>query len=335
MGESTTRLLARPERLAEVDRLGLLGPDVESRMQRLCRLAARLAGARFAQVSVLTDRQIAVGAVGVSPGARVTGLDNSACVFVAASGATLVARRAAEDGRLAVLPAVRSGAVTRYAGVPLISGAGEVAGVLCVYDDQDLDWPDDLATVLDDLAGAAVTELEYAARARLRPPVPPAGPRPAPGPGRPDRSPAAGEPGEPGEPGEATDVPDAFRDAGALLRDYLAVDWEHTPLGPPSRWPASLRTALSVCLTNPLPCAISWGGELTLLYNQHVAPLIGDKHPAALGAPYASAMWELWDVAGAGLADVVATGRGAAAQDVLFPVALDGEIRERWWSYGR
>src|SRR3569623_282900 len=69
---------------------------------------------------------------------------------------------------------------------------------------------------------------------------------------------------------------------GARMR---AHHWENTPFGPPEGWPQSLRSALSICLGSSFQIAIYWGPELALLYNDAWSPILGRKHPQALGRP--------------------------------------------------
>src|SRR5690606_37475883 len=71
--------------------------------------------------------------------------------------------------------------------------------------------------------------------------------------------------------------------AGALLR---AIDWNRKPIGPVSGWPQSLRTALSICLSSRHPICIIWGRDRLYLYNDAYAPIVGAKHPWALGESY-------------------------------------------------
>ncbi|HUS27078.1 MAG TPA: hybrid sensor histidine kinase/response regulator [Kofleriaceae bacterium] len=56
------------------------------------------------------------------------------------------------------------------------------------------------------------------------------------------------------------------------LREF---QWDDTPLGSPTTWPVSLRTAASICFASKQPMAIVWGIEHTLLYNEACAKLIG------------------------------------------------------------
>jgi hypothetical protein len=67
---------------------------------------------------------------------------------------------------------------------------------------------------------------------------------------------------------------------GRLMRKH---GWAKTPLGPVSDWPQSLRTAVSICLASHFPMLIWWGPDLVKLYNDAYRPMLGSKHPHALG----------------------------------------------------
>jgi PAS domain S-box-containing protein len=73
-----------------------------------------------------------------------------------------------------------------------------------------------------------------------------------------------------------------------------AHDWRATPLGPIDRWPASLRVLLDTLLEAPLPMCVLWGESGLQLYNDAHAALIGQRHPAALGAPVAITWRAVW-----------------------------------------
>ena len=78
---------------------------------------------------------------------------------------------------------------------------------------------------------------------------------------------------------------------GAHLR---AHDWSAT-LGPASGWHPSLRTLVGVMLAAVQPMFIAWGSRRTLLYNDAYAPLLGQKHPDALGQPFMDVWAEVRD----------------------------------------
>ncbi len=97
--------------------------------------------------------------------------------------------------------------------------------------------------------------------------------------------------------------PDGFGDfgmfgAGEMAALIRARDWADSPLGTIDDWPASLRSALSICLGSSFPTAIYWGPDLRLLYNDAWAPIPAERHPWALGRPGAEVWADIWDVAG-------------------------------------
>lgn len=117
---------------------------------------------------------------------------------------------------------------------------------------------------------------------------------------------------------------------GALIR---AHDWARTPLGAPTAWPQSLRSALSICLHSSFPTAIYWGPELRLLYNDAWAPIPAERHPGALGQP-ANEVWsDIWSVVGPQFAAVMRDGQGFATFDQLLPMMRGGAVRETYWNY--
>jgi signal transduction histidine kinase len=128
---------------------------------------------------------------------------------------------------------------------------------------------------------------------------------------------------------------DVFRWAGSLRDDYADVEWAATPLGPIVGWPQSLRTALSICLASALPSVIAWGPDLTLLYNEAFVPILGDKHPEALGASHPQVFWESSNKTGAAIAEVIATGVGTVYADVMLPLRRHGFTEDCYFNYGR
>ena len=64
-----------------------------------------------------------------------------------------------------------------------------------------------------------------------------------------------------------------------------AFDWSTTRLGPVEEWPQSLCTAATIVTGAGFPMILVWGPELVQIYNDAYIPLIGQKHPKALGMP--------------------------------------------------
>jgi len=87
-------------------------------------------------------------------------------------------------------------------------------------------------------------------------------------------------------------------DRGEMARLIVAKDWSKTALGPVDRWSDSLKRAVKFMLATGFPMAIRWGPELVAIYNDAYAPLLGEKHPAALGRPLRDVYPEINDELG-------------------------------------
>ncbi len=112
-----------------------------------------------------------------------------------------------------------------------------------------------------------------------------------------------------------------------------AHDWAATSLGPAEQWPQSLRSALSICLGSSFQIAIYWGAELSLLYNEAWRPILGTKHPYALGRPGSEVWPEIWDTIGPMFAHVFATGEATRSQDQLLAMHRHGFTEECYFDY--
>ena len=119
----------------------------------------------------------------------------------------------------------------------------------------------------------------------------------------------------------------------AAIRDLvLATDWSTTPLGPVGSWSESLRAAVGICLNNPFPMLVMWGPELVMVYNAGYAPILGDKHPAAMGRPCVDVWAELWPLLRDRLVGVL---DGTATYDVDLPLLMHrhGFDEATWFTF--
>lgn len=69
----------------------------------------------------------------------------------------------------------------------------------------------------------------------------------------------------------------------SLVRAY---DWSKTPLGPPASWSPALQMIVDLLLMNQFPLLLWWGPDYISIYNDAYAPVLGTKHPWALGKPF-------------------------------------------------
>ncbi|MFE5813160.1 SpoIIE family protein phosphatase [Streptomyces sp. NPDC056479] len=86
-----------------------------------------------------------------------------------------------------------------------------------------------------------------------------------------------------------------FAEAGAFGELLAGIEWAATPLGPPESWSGPLVETLRLMLTSEHGMALYWGAEFATLYNLGSSPIVGAKHPWALGKPYKDVFPEVWD----------------------------------------
>ena len=118
-----------------------------------------------------------------------------------------------------------------------------------------------------------------------------------------------------------------------MAQRMRALDWSRTTLGPVDTWPQSLLTSLSTCLDCAFPIVLWWGPELTILYNDEYAQIMGpSKHPAALGQPGAQVWAEIWDVISPMLAQVMERAEPTRSRDLLLHIDR-GYLEEAYFSF--
>nr|MBA2483498.1 PAS domain-containing protein [Nitrosomonas sp.] len=94
---------------------------------------------------------------------------------------------------------------------------------------------------------------------------------------------------------QASDSLEIFTGGGEMGQLMREFDWHNSPLGPIKSWPQSLRTTVSILLNSKYPMFIAWDPEkIIYLYNDAYIPVLGDKHPQALGLPFAEIWNEVW-----------------------------------------
>jgi serine phosphatase RsbU (regulator of sigma subunit) len=124
-----------------------------------------------------------------------------------------------------------------------------------------------------------------------------------------------------------------FGGFGDLGRTYREVDWERSPLGPVASWDETLRNAADLVLRSKFPMTLLWGPEFTLVYNDAYIPLIGDKHPSALGRPAKEVFPEAWDFIGPLLDSVMSRGEAVWVEETYLPLHRHGFLEECWFTF--
>ena len=119
-----------------------------------------------------------------------------------------------------------------------------------------------------------------------------------------------------------------FSGPGNMASLMRSMDWAATPLNAPEAWPPALQMMVRFMLPNPFPQLLWWGPQFCCLYNDAYIPILGAKHPWALGRPTAEVWHEIWHV----LAPLVNTpfrgGPATWAEEIPLELNRSGFIEE-------
>jgi PAS domain S-box-containing protein len=118
----------------------------------------------------------------------------------------------------------------------------------------------------------------------------------------------------------------------SLAQRMDVVDWSVTSLGARREWSSSLVTALNIALSSRQPMFIAWGADLTFLYNDAYAEILGNKHPAALGKPFGQVWWEIWDDIKP-LINRALGGEATWSENLPLTMERKGFPEETWWTF--
>ncbi len=159
--------LTDPRRLEALRASALLDGTSNPVLDRLTRLVTRFLGVPISLVSLVDDRgQHFPGLTGLGGWAgaqRGTPLTHSFCQHVIGRDEMLVVEDSALNPLVVSNLAFTELGVVAYLGVPLRTSSGDTLGALCAIDTQPVHWTDEQIATLEDLAMAAMAEIELRA----------------------------------------------------------------------------------------------------------------------------------------------------------------------------
>src|SRR5215472_18944731 len=113
----------------------------------------------------------------------------------------------------------------------------------------------------------------------------------------------------------------------------LSHDWSAHPLGDLAAWSTALRTTVATALACRFPIVLLLRDELRLIYNDGYIPILGDRHPAAMGSAGADVWWDAWDVVGPLLDGVMSSGKATGFDDLKLMLVGGGRLEERYFTF--
>lgn len=109
-------------------------------------------------------------------------------------------------------------------------------------------------------------------------------------------------------------------------------DWSESPLGERSAWPQSLRTIVDMMLAAGHAMCVMWGPGRTFLYNDAYAPILGLRHPSALGLPTSLVWPEIWNDIDP-LIERTFSGETVVFEELPLKMTRNGFEEETWWDF--
>jgi PAS domain S-box-containing protein len=87
-----------------------------------------------------------------------------------------------------------------------------------------------------------------------------------------------------------------LKGTGEMVDLIRAKNWAETPIGPVERWSPALRMMIGFLVANRFPLLLWWGPHYVSIYNDAYRPILGTKHPKALGPPVSECWNEIWHI---------------------------------------
>lgn len=108
--------------------------------------------------------------------------------------------------------------------------------------------------------------------------------------------------------------------------------WFAGHLGDRASWPAQLHHLVEVVVNAAFPMFLVWGPERALIYNDAYRPILGDKHPEALGQSF----WDVWpEVRGQiePVIDMAFAGEASVFEDLEVTLQRNGCAEPAWFTF--
>jgi|GEM_PF-161478 len=131
------------------------------------------------------------------------------------------------------------------------------------------------------------------------------------------------------------EVPAFLARGGEMGERLRSFDWSNHPLGDPATWPQPIKAAIGIMLNSRFPMFVWVGPQLFNFYNDAYIPILGKRHPQALGLPAEPTWKEIWPVVGPQAEAVIQRGAATWNERVYLGMERNGFPEDTWftWSY--
>ena len=116
---------------------------------------------------------------------------------------------------------------------------------------------------------------------------------------------------------------------GELIREK---NWSLTPLKAIPKWKPALKIAVCRVLDSHVASIVLWGDDLHQIYNDAYLPLLGPRHPGALGQPTAECWSEVWSFNEPIYKRVMGSGEVVHFEDQEFNIDPTGKMQSHYFT---
>ena len=132
------------------------------------------------------------------------------------------------------------------------------------------------------------------------------------------------------DPADTSQMPAFLANGGEMGALINAQDWRGTALGPPARWPPTLKTMLATLLSNPQPMIMGWGPEFLSFFNDSYRQMLGSRFSGLSGVSAAEKWSDSW-LKIEPIATKALGGEGAYYEDMPLTLKRKGYREPTWW----
>ncbi|XXH02022.1 hypothetical protein Hte_008387 [Hypoxylon texense] len=115
-----------------------------------------------------------------------------------------------------------------------------------------------------------------------------------------------------------------------LLRD---VDWSKSAIGPMANWDPELRHIARFLLADTSPAVLFWGEPSSVIYNEAYLPMLGNKHPNAIGMSASDVLSSIWDQLSRAISAQRRTGRTETCEGTVLLMEKNGRFEETYFDW--
>ncbi|KAI1370810.1 hypothetical protein F4677DRAFT_341153 [Hypoxylon crocopeplum] len=114
---------------------------------------------------------------------------------------------------------------------------------------------------------------------------------------------------------------------------FHGVDWSKSAVGPIDGWDSELRRMARFLLADTSPAVLFWGESYCIIYNEAYIPMLGERHPHAMGTAAPDIFSSIWEQLAGKLSEQRRTGRTQTCFGTMLLMERKGHLQEAYFDW--